>query len=101
MSCSSKHTHTFVTQLSLTTVSALAPGARSCASPNPERLAPPSFLGSLHQPGRPRIVEAPERVPSAQDARRIWMVCVFYYCRTYSYYKAVLVGEEESGGHVL
>jgi hypothetical protein len=26
-------------------------------------------------------------------------VCVFYYCRTY--YKAVRVGEEESGGHVL
>ena len=27
------------------------------------------------------------------------LVCVFYYCRTY--YKAVRVGEEESGGHVL
>jgi hypothetical protein len=26
-------------------------------------------------------------------------VCVFYYCRTY--YKAVRVGGEESGGHVL
>jgi hypothetical protein len=28
-----------------------------------------------------------------------YLVCVFYYCRTY--YKAVRVGGEESGGHVL
>ena len=28
----------------------------------------------------------------------LWCVCV-YYCRTF--YKAVRVGEEESGGHVL
>jgi hypothetical protein len=30
--------------------------------------------------------------------KSVWSVCV-YYCRTY--YKAVRVGEEESGGHVL
>jgi hypothetical protein len=37
------------------------------------------------------------REPGSREADRV-CVCV-YYCRTY--YKAVRVGEEESGGHVL
>ena len=37
--------------------------------------------------------------PRAQKDSAVPLLCVFYYCRTY--YKAVCVGWEESGGRVL
>jgi hypothetical protein len=64
----------------------------SLAPPYPELFASYGASAVTRTSGRGHVAEAKTNVIEAGR------VCV-YYCRTF--YKAVRVGEEESGGHVL